>query len=295
MKKVFIFTTFVIFTLHSQAQRGYVRRAVRDNIEEKQEEKHQGERDKGEKAVDERLDTWDANDKKVRAGIQPFPTMSMTMELDYPEKPKNNGSISYYYKDYDCAAVMKFEKSKQSSDRIIMNFKLGKTTMLMTDKHGRKTGLVMELRTMDWAVKSAYKKEIKAIESGEATIKETNEYKVIEGYKCRKYIYDNERYTSEMWVTKDAKLNQAQLNKAWNSAFMHSADPNQSVYAKVGMHGVLIQTHMMPKENRMDECIMTFKDIRTGSVPAEMFSTAGYDVEEMPTMRNMWDSYKQEK
>lgn len=295
MKKLLLILLCAGISATTFAQRGYVRRAVKDDIEKKQEEKYQEDRNNGEKAVDERLDTWDANDKKNRAGIQPFPTMSMTLVMDYPEKPKNNGQIEYYYKNYDCAAVMNFENNKKGNDRVIMNFKEGKSTILMTDKRGNKTGMTMDLKMVDWAAKSAIKKDEKMLQNGEATLVETSEYKTIEGYKCRKYLYENDKYQNEIWITNDSKLKTADLSRAMSSAFMHNADPNQTVYAKAGMKGVLIQTHMIPKTKSLDECIMTFKNFKLGSVNEAMFSTAGYEITEMPSMRDMWDNYKQEK
>ncbi len=279
---------------NATAQRSYVRKAVKDDIERKQEQKHQGEKAKGEKAVDERLDAWDEADKKGRAKIQPFPTMSMTMVMEYPNKPKNNGSIQYYYKDFDCASVMSFDKNKGGMDRMIMNFKEGKSVMLMTDKKGKKTGMKMELKSFDWVAKSAVKKDQAMLEKGEAEIKATDEYKTIEGYKCRKYIYENDKYISELWVTNDNKLDYVKMNNALFNVFANSKDPNQNAYYKAGMKGFTIQTHMMPKDKRMQECIMTMKDIKLGSVPAEMFSTAGYEITDMPSIRNMWDSFKEE-
>lgn len=276
------------------AQHAQVRRAVKNNIEEKQQDKHIADHNKGEQAVDERLDALDESDKKARAKIQPFPTMSFTMQMEYVEKPKNNGTIQYYFKEYDCVSVMNFERSKGSMDRMIMNFKEGKSVMLMTDKKGKKTGMRMELKMIDWAAKAAVKKDQTMLENGEASVKATDEYKVIEGYKCRKYVYENEKYTSEMWVTNDAKLDYLKINHAMYSVFASSKDPNQNMYYKAGMKGVTIQTHLMPKDKRMQECIMTMKDIHLGNVPAEVFSTEGYDIMDMPSLRNMWDASKNE-
>ncbi|MBL7764961.1 MAG: DUF4412 domain-containing protein [Chitinophagaceae bacterium] len=288
-----LFPALLILSLSfsATAQRGYVRRAVEKN----QEEKHEGERQKGEKAVDERLDTWDEKDKQQRAGIKPFPTMSMTLVMEYPEKPKNNASISYYYKNYDCASVMTFESRKSEMDRTIMNFKEGKSIMLMTDKKGKKTGMQMELKTMDWAVKGAVEKENRMLEEGDATLVATDEYQTIEGYKCRKYNYENEKYRSEIWVSTDVKIDYNQFNNAMYSAFASSRSATNNAYHKAGMKGVVIRMHVFPKDRHIDESIMTFKNFKLGSVPDEMFSTAGYEVTQMPSIRDMWNGYKDER
>jgi hypothetical protein len=56
------------------------------------------------------------------------------------------------------------------------------------------------------------------------------------------------------------------------------------------MNGMLIQNHMIPKQNKQDECIMTFKNIKLGNVPDAMFSTTGYEVMKMPSFQDMMNN-----
>ncbi len=296
MKTILLIHVLLLCAITGFTQRGYVHKALKNDIEKKQEATHEDERVKGEKAVDERLDAWDESDKKSREKIQAFPTMSLTMVMEFPEKPKSNMSITYYYKEYNCASVMKFENTTHGSsmDRTIMNFKEGKSTMLMTDKKGRKTGMRMELKTIDWVAKVAIKKDNAQLANGEASLKTTNEYKIIEGYKCRKYIHETEKYTTELWVTTESKIDYMQLNRALYHVFAGTGQ-NQNAYFDAGMKGIAIQTHLIPKDGHSQECIMTMEDINAGYAPAEMFSTDGYDVKDMPTIRNVWDGYKEDK
>ncbi len=272
------------------AQSSYSRRDAERDVEKK----YEGDRQKGVKAVDERLDKWEETDKAKRATIEPFPTMSMTMSIEYPEKPKNNVSIDYYFRNYDCASVFKMEKGN-NMDRVIMNFKEGKSTMLMTDKKGRKTGMVMDLKNFDWAIKNAVDKNNKQLEDGDATLTATDEYKTIEGYKCRKYMYEDQNYKSDMWVSNSVGMDYMKFNKAAYSAFANSKNPNNNAYYKAGMNGVVIQTHMYPKGGRSEEAIMTMKNIKPNYAPEEMFSTAGYEITQMPSMKDLWKSANEEK
>lgn len=263
---------------------------VRSTVEKEMENKYEGDRQKGVKAVDERLDTWEASDKAKRANIEAFPTMSMSMSIEYPEKPKNNVTLEYYFKNYECASVFKMERGNGGMDRSIMNFKEGKSTMLMTDKKGRKTGMIMDLKSFDWAVKSAVDKSNKQLEDGDATITATDEYKTIEGYKCRKYIFEDQNNKSEMWICTDIGIEHVKFNKAFLSAFSNAKNMNNNAFYKAGMHGVVIQTHIYPKGGRSDEAIMTMKNIKVGYAPDEMFSTAGYELTAMPSMKDIWKS-----
>lgn len=291
MKYIFLCVIGSIIFCNSYSQEYYIRKS----IEKKYEKKYEGDRQKGEKAVDERLDAWDEKDKESRSKITPFPTMSLSIEMNYPEKPKNNGTIDYYYKNYDCASVMKFEKQQNGMDRTIMNFKDGKMIMLMTDKKGRKTGMQMELKSVDWVTKAAVAKSEKDLANGDASFTATNEYKTIEGYKCRKYLHETESYTSEIWMTNDSKIDVAHYNQSMYRVFYNSKNPSTNAFQQAGMSGMIIQHHMFPKDKRMEECIMTFKNIKMGNVPNEIFSTEGYEITAMPSIRDMWNNAKDER
>ncbi len=294
MKKILIFSFAMSLFVTATAQRSYVRKAVKDDIEKKQAEKYEGDRQKGEDAVDERLDKWDENDKKYRAKIEPFPTMSYTMDIENVDNPKNNGSIQYYFKDFECATENNFEKRGNGETRTIMNFKAGTSVILTTDKKGRKTGMEMELKSFDWAIKGAVKKDENMMKNHEASVKETNEYQTIEGYKCRKYLYENEKYRSEIWITNDLKIDYKKFNSSMSSIFSTQPTGNNEYY-KAGMKGIMIRTHIFPIDKRMDETIMTMKNFKLGSVDQSKFSTEGYKVEKMPSIRDMWNNYKDEK
>ncbi|MBK6329907.1 MAG: DUF4412 domain-containing protein [Bacteroidetes bacterium] len=285
MKQLLLIVFFSILCGNiAMAQRYYIRKA----IEKDMEKKHAADKQKGEDAVDERLDTWEANDKASREKISPFPTMSMSMVIEYPEKPKNNVTLDYYFKNYECASVFKMQKENSGIDRMIMNFKAGTSTMLMTDRKGKKTGMTMELKNYDWVAKNAVNKSNKMLEDGDATITPTDEYKTIEGYKCRKYLYEDQNYKSDMWVSNQVGMDYMQFNQAAYSAFANAKNQNNNAYYKAGIHGVVIQHHMYPKGGRSEEAIMTLKNIKSGYAPDEMFSSAGYEVTKMPSMKELW-------
>lgn len=281
----------LVISNYTSAQNTYGRREAEKDVEKK----YEGDRQKGVNAVDERLDKWEENDKVKRAKIEPFPAMSMSMTIEYPEKPKNNMTVDYYFKNYECAAIFTSQKTNGSMDRMIMNFKDGKSTMLMTDKKGRKTGMVMEMKNYDWAIKNAVDKNNKKVENGDASITATDEYKTIEGYKCRKYLFEDQNNKMDLWVCKDVGMDYLKFNRAAGSAFSNSKTPGGDAYRKAGIDGVVIQTHIYPKGGRNEEAIMTTKNIKTGNIPEEMFSTAGYEVTTMPSLKDMWKSANEEK
>lgn len=287
----FLATLLLLSTLgiNLHAQRSYVRKAVEKN----QEEKHQTEKQQGEQAVDERLDAWDAKDKKQRERIEPFPTMSYTMDLQFPDKPKQNSSIDYTYKGYQCAMVMHMDNDRNQENRTIINFKEGTSTTLMTDKKGKKTGMEMELKMIDWGAKAAVKKEQNKLTQHDAELKATNEYKTIEGYKCRKFEYRSQQYQSDIWVTTDIKADYTAFNKALASVY--ATQPYGLMeYYKSGMNGFAIQIHSTSDDPKFRESIITMKNIKTGTINESVFNTDGYEIQKMPSVRDMWNSFKRE-
>ena len=290
MKNIILFLLFLSSGYSTVAQRYYVRKAIEKNYEKKYNE----DKTKGENEVDKSLDKWDESDKKKRSEIEPFPTMSMTMQIEYPNKPKNNMTMEYYFKNYECASIFKNEDKNNSMDKTIMNFKEGKSTILMTDKKGKKTGMQMELKNFDWAIKNSLEKNNKMLEDGDITIKPTDEYKTIEGYKCRKYLYEDLNNTADMWICNSIGFDYLKYNNAVFSVFGANKSEHNNAYYKAGINGVVIQNHMMPKGGRGNETILTMKNIRANYAPDEMFSTAGYEITKMPSMRDLWNSAKEE-
>jgi len=225
-----------------------------------------------------------------KAPSSPFPTMSVKIEMVFPANAKANASMEYYYKGFECASLMSFTQDESGMNRMIMNFKDGKMTMLMQDKKGKKTGMEMNLKSFDWE-ESVTEEVVDAANSQENfKIKTTNEYKTIEGYKCRKYIYESEDAISNLWITKDINMNYLDYNQAMYQAFSNSKSRQGNAFEQAGMNGMLIQNHIIPKTNKQDECIMTFKNIKLGSVPDAMFSTAGYEVMKMPSLQDMMNN-----
>jgi GLPGLI family protein len=225
-----------------------------------------------------------------KAPSSPFPTMSVKIEMVFPANAKANATMEYYYKGFECASLMSFAQDESGLNRMIMNFKEGKMMMLMQDKKGKKTGMEMNLKSFDWE-ESVTEEVVDAANSQESLkIKTTNEYKTIEGYKCRKYIYESEDAVSILWITKDINMNYLDYNQAMYQAFSNSKSTQGNAFEQAGMNGMLIQNHMIPKQNKQDECIMTFKNIKLGNVPDAMFSTTGYEVMKMPSFQDMMNN-----
>lgn len=269
-------------------------REIRRAVERDQAAKHEGQRQKGIQAVDERLDKLDEKDAEFRAGVKPFPTCSYTIDMNFPDKPKNNMVIKYAFKQYDCASEFE-DKEGRGETRTITNFKEGKTLVLTTDKKGRKTGMEMDMKMMNGMIRGYAEKESKKIDDGRTSVTATDEYKTIEGYKCRKYRMTNDDFDADLWITQDkTPIGAKEMSFAMANAIGGTkSNLGVSYYNKI-QGGVCIQIHSYPKSKRDEEVILTYKNF-SATVPTEMFSTAGYEIQKMPSLRDMWDSQKNQR
>ncbi|MEZ5045611.1 MAG: DUF4412 domain-containing protein [Chitinophagaceae bacterium] len=293
MKKLFFILMVLMLAQQAIAQRSQVHREVKNKVKEKQTAQYQDEREKGKQAVEERLDTWERQDKEFRAGIKPFPTASFKAQISYPQKPKNNMEIQYYFKQFDCVSVFKEKQSSSETTRMITNFKEGKSIILTTDKKGKKTGIEMDMKMAQGMVRSMAKKQTEQNQDHNIHFKATNEFKTISGYRCQKYIVEAEETKSNMWLSKDKfPFSFLDIGFAMANAFGGTQALSNAMYPK-STEGVLIQIEMYDKSQQEIESIITYSDF-SNNAPAAMFGTDGYEIQKMPSMRSLWDQYKNE-
>ncbi len=97
------------------------------------------------------------------------------------------------------------DESAQEVSRMILNTEDGKTTMITTDREGRKSGFRMRMPGMRKAMAEA----AEDVSTDRFTFTRTGERKVIDGYNCEKIIVEDteEGITTESWVTQDIELN----------------------------------------------------------------------------------------
>jgi hypothetical protein len=84
-------------------------------------------------------------------------------------------------------------------------------TIILSDEGGKKTGLVYGIGSFMQTLGESYDEE--ALEDSpelylaNPNVKKTGNTKTISGYKCEEYIYSDEESESEIWITKDLKMN----------------------------------------------------------------------------------------
>jgi len=90
---------------------------------------------------------------------------------------------------------------------------LNGTMIIMSHEKGKKTAIVYGIGSFFESLgTTTYKEEVDLSETPETylanpNVKKTGKTKIIAGLKCEEYIYNDENTVSEIWITKDMKMN----------------------------------------------------------------------------------------
>ncbi|MFN8239041.1 MAG: DUF4412 domain-containing protein [Chitinophagales bacterium] len=205
---------------------------------------------------------------------KPFPfTGSFTMNYEIKEanaKP-NIGKIKYAFDGYLVSLIPTFSNSNKAiaSMNTIINSRENEMMNLTIDMKGKKSGLLLKLP------KQVISKDTTVQTAKPIVIKKTNESKVIEGYKCEKYVID---YTDTSnivsWVTNDIALNSSDLLKLINMGFR-----GKSPFSKTNLSdikGTALETIITKKDGSSTK--ITVSEISKKKPDALIFSYDGYNV-----------------
>jgi len=150
--------------------------------------------------------------------------------------------------------------------KMIFDFTSSDYLMLM-ENNGNKMGVKQNLKTI---LESANSQAYKSVDK----ITPTKETKIIEGYKCTKYIITSNENISDVWITKDVKLSYKEFFKAM-SAMAQGKNSANSKFDNLEGFPILIESTDKTK-GKNATTRMVFKNIKEGVVTDEMFSTEGY-------------------
>lgn len=84
-------------------------------------------------------------------------------------------------------------------------------TIILSEEKGKKTGIVYGMGSFFQSIGETYSEE--ALEDSpemylaNPNVKKTGKTKTIAGHKCEEYVYTDEDTESEIWITKDLKMN----------------------------------------------------------------------------------------
>jgi hypothetical protein len=202
-------------------------------------------------------------------------SFDMDMETWKNGKQKDDGTISWYIRDYDVAIRPEIESDgKRQSARMIIQRKKGIMIMLNEDSD-EKTGMVMKMKTL--SVDLTETESAEQLENMNVEV-DRNTRKNINGYDCYKVRTWDETFESISWVTEDLDLDMRQL-----FSFLSIQPGGKNPYEEKFSHirGMVIESTSTDKKTG-EKDILTLNNIVKGSPDGTMFSTEGYDLMQMP-------------
>ena len=159
---------------------------------------------------------------------------------------------------------------KEDGDmRTVFDLKNKVMYTLMTDDRGERTGLKTKMMKVN--VDDPSKEEDRS------KVVRTDETKVIDGHTCRKYTFKDEDGQGEAWVAEDLDFD---LYRAFGR--MSSGNKTQA-WQDMPYQGLALETTWQDNAGS-EKVVMYVRDLQTGSVDEAMFSTKGYEVQDMTAM-----------
>lgn len=158
--------------------------------------------------------------------------------------------------------------------RMVYDLKNRYTYTLMTDDKGQKTGIKM--RMMKVHVNDTDDQD----DSDRTQVVRTDETREIEGHRCRKYTYTDKDGAGEAWIAEDIDFDPM---RAMNSVV---GGQKAERWQETPYSGMLMET-TWNAANGKEKVVMYTKDLVVGKVDEALFSTAGHQMMEMPSMGGM--------
>lgn len=164
-------------------------------------------------------------------------------------------------------------KSNEEKMSLVFDLKNKVNYTLMIDKKGKRTGVKM--KSMRVTLNDVEDDEEDNDESV-GRVERTNETKVIEGHTCRKYIHTDEDGRSEAWIAEDVKFN---AFEALGSMIGSRADRWQ-----MAPYQGMVMENTWTSTDGKEKVVMRTRDLVVGKVDKSLFSTAGYEIQDMTNL-----------
>lgn len=206
MKKIYFFSIisliFLLIAPAAEAQRGIIKRKIKNNVRNNMEEKYaEPEREKGKKALE---DITYENDSRYPVPENP---VQATMVIQMQSFKKNgkldatNTTKMVFGHSGECMIMNEGEKNET---RMLFDYN-GAATYMVNEKD--KTAMKMPMINFQKMAEKMAGSQIDA-EDDTGEWQRTNEQKEINGYNCRKYVYTNTKEKTKMdaWVTPDISI-----------------------------------------------------------------------------------------
>jgi hypothetical protein len=167
----------------------------------------------------------------------------------------------------DHMAMMPVSKEPKEEMRMVFDLRNKFTYTLITDDKGERTGMKMKM------MKVNVEGDDTTVDSDVKVVR-TNETKVIDGHTCRKYTYSDKEGSGEAWIAEDIDFDMmAAMRQMVGGKKMED-------WQRMGTTGVVMENTWTSADGK-EKVVMYTRDLVVGKVDEAMFSTKGYEVQDM--------------
>lgn len=217
------------------------------------------------KSDDTRITIEENNDTFTPLGF----TGSMRLEIrtwkNGAEDKESPMDIRMTFTDDRMAMAPQAARSKEQV-RMIFDLAARHTYTLMTDAKGKRTGMKMKMMKVHLEGDGAEKDDTQVVR--------TDETRTIQGQPCRKYTYSDQEGHGEAWIAEGVDFDLMQAFARMSSG--HGLQAWQQMH-----EGGLVMENTWEAANGKERSAMKVLDLRIGTVDEELFSTSGFDVQDM--------------
>lgn len=252
------------------AQSGYIRSKIRQNIKRDMEKKHvESQREKGRQAI--RDNTYE-NDKRY-----PVPENPVQATFSIQTKSfKNNGNLKstittkmVFGLTGECMIMNEGEKDET---RMLFDYKQAATYTLNPKE---KTAMKMPMMNFKKMAERMSQNQPAMGDSGKW--EKTSEQKNINGYNCQKYVYtDDKGNHMDVWVTRDISIDLSQNHLFGGNVKNFAANSEQTANPNAP-EGLMIQNIYYEKGAANPSTQMDLKSFKKSYDPA-YFDLSSYKV-----------------
>lgn len=213
------------------------------------------------------------NKVTVEENKDPFTPLNFTGSYRMEVNSFKNGKEE---KDSPMNVVMGFKSDgmamvpntgAKEETRMVFDLKNKLMYTLITDDNGQRTGIKMKM------MKVNVEGSDDATDS-DTKVTRTNETKSIEGRTCRKYTYSDKEGSGEAWLAEDLKWDMMAVMKQMMGG------KGAEGWQKTGMDGLMMENTWTSKDGKK-KVVMHTRDLVQGKVNDALFSTAGYEIQDM--------------
>ena len=162
------------------------------------------------------------------------------------------------------------EQTKEKGEvRMVYDLRNRHTYTLITDQKGQRTGMKMKMMKVN--VEGTTESDT------DAKVERTDETKVIDGHTCRKYTMTSSDGNGEAWVAEDVDLD---MMKVFGQMV---GGKKPQTWQRAIYRGLAMETTWNDAKGK-EKVMMYTRDLVVGKVDESLFSTSGYEIQDMTSM-----------